>query len=180
MTAGKNIVYYFLATVIFFLLKFAFTFTTVNDLIFLLNPTDGLVELVTGSQSVYLSGSGYYHEKFNILIDKSCLGFNFWLLCFLMLTFLTLQYFNRHLHKALIIPASLFFAYLATLFVNASRIAASILAQKMANNFLPERPHFILHESVGVITNLIFLIAIYYLTERLLINKLPHAKPAKP
>jgi hypothetical protein len=44
---------------------------------------------LTGSHSVYISDKGYYHDNLNILIEKSCSGFNFLLLCFCMLTLTT-------------------------------------------------------------------------------------------
>jgi hypothetical protein len=63
-----------------------------------------------------------------------------------------------------------------TIFVNAARIVASIIVQHQANNFLPNRLHLILHEIVGVITNLTFLILIYIVSERFLTHKYHNAK----
>jgi hypothetical protein len=37
--------------------------------------------------------------------------------------------------------------------------------------FLPEKIHFIVHQSVGIITSLVFLIIIYCLTNKILTNK---------
>jgi len=161
---------------LFILLKFGFTLADNNNLTFLLKPTDKLVGLLTGSQSVYLADSGYFHERLNIIIDKSCSGFNFWILCFLLVTYLTVKHFDKSIHKFLMIPTALFVSYLLTLCVNASRIFASIVVQIQADKFLPERPHLILHEIVGITTNLIFLILAYVLIERFLIHKRYNAK----
>ena len=68
----------------------------------------------------------------------------------------------------LIIVFALFLSYIITVFANTSRIIVSIQAQEIANIFLPKRPHLMLHNLVGVTTNVIFLIVIYYLTNKLL------------
>ena len=157
------------------LLKFAFTLADNDSLTFLLKPTDKLVGLLTNSQSVYLADNGYYHTELNILINKSCSGFNFWLLSFLVFTYLAIKYLDKPLHKALTIPTALVGAYLLTVFVNASRIFASIVVQNLTKNILSNQQHLV-HETVGVITNLSFLVLAYYLTEKLLIHKQRHAK----
>ncbi len=172
----KNIPYYLTAVGLFILLKFAFTLADNNDLTFLLTPTDKLVGLLTGSHSFYLANSGFYHDKLNIIIDKSCSGFNFWLLCFLVFTYLTLKHLDKPLHKILSIPTVLLCAYLLTIFVNTSRIFASIIMQKQADKFLPVRPHLILHEAVGIVTNLTFLVLTYYIIEKILIHRQHNAK----
>ena len=161
---------------IFILIKLSYSLANNDDLTFLLKPTYKMVEVLTGSQFFYIPDIGYYCEKLNITIEKSCSGYNFWILCFIMLTFLALKYFERPFHKALIIPVALFTAYFLTIFVNTSRIFTSIILQGQANNFLPSRPHYMLHEIVGIITNLAFLILIYILTQKILIKKPSHAK----
>lgn len=174
---NKNIPFYLTTIGLFILLKFGYTLADNDNLIFLLKPTDKIVGLLTGSHSVYLSDKGYYHDNLNILIEKSCSGFNFMLLCFCMLTFLFLKYANKTILNFLSIPVALFASYLLTIFVNGSRIFVSIIMQQQANNFSPNRPHLILHEIVGVITNLTFLIIIYIVSEKFLTYKYQNAKP---
>jgi len=157
------------------LLKFGYTFAHNNDLIFLLKPTDKLVGILTASHSVYLSDKGYYHEHLNTIIDKSCSGFNFWILCFLLLSYLAGKYLNKILNKIISIPAALIAAYVLTIFVNTSRIYASIVIHTHTKNILLTQQH-IIHEGIGVITNLSFLILAYILFEKLLINKRFNAK----
>jgi exosortase K len=173
--SNKNIPYYLAAVGLFILLKFGYTLAENNDLTFLIKPTDKLVGLLTSSHSVYLSESGYFHEHLNIIIDKSCSGFNFWALCFLLFTYLTVRHFNRTLNKILTIPIALILAYLLTIFVNTSRIFASIVVQTQTKNILLNHQH-ILHEAIGIITNLTFLILAYVLIEKLLIHKRPNEK----
>lgn len=160
---------------LFILLKFGFTLADNNDLTFIIKPTDKLVGLLTGSHSVYLSESGYYHEHLNIIIDKSCSGFNFLILCFLLFTYLTVKHFDKALSKILTVPTALIGAYLLTIFVNTSRIIASIVVQTQTKNiFLNQQ--YIIHEAIGIITNLSFLILAYILLDKFLINKRHNAK----
>jgi exosortase K len=175
MLTSKNMPYYLTAIVLFMLLKLGFTFANNDSLTFLLLPTDKLVGLLTGSHSAYLADSGYYHNNLNIVIDKSCSGFNFWVLCFLVFTFLTVRYLDQPLHKILSIPATLISAYLLTIFVNTSRIFASVIVQTQAKNILQNQQHLV-HQSVGIIVNLTFLILAYYLIDKLLKYKQHHAK----
>jgi exosortase K len=174
-----NKIPYYLTTIGFFILfKFGYTLADNDSLILLLKPTDKIVELLTGSSSVYFSDKGYYHDNLNILIEKSCSGFNFMLLCFCMLAFLFLKYADKTIFKLSTIPSALFLSYLLTIFVNASRIFVSIIIQQQATILLPSIPRQILHEIVGVITHLTFLILIYMLAEKFLTNKYQYAKLA--
>ena len=158
-------------------MKLGYTFADNGNLSFLLQPTDKLVSFLTNSPSVYSESNGYFHEKLNILIDKSCSGFNFWILCFLVFTFLTIKYLRKPLHKLLSIPVALFGAWLLTIFVNTSRIYASIIIQNHSKNILANQQH-VVHEAIGIITNLSFLILAFYLVEKLLIHKMHNAKLA--
>jgi exosortase K len=173
---NKNITYYLTAVGLFVLLKVGFTFADNNDLSFLLKPTDKLVELLIGSQSVYLEDYGFFHEKMNIVIDKSCSGFNFWILSFLVFSYLGLKYFDKHLHKIWIIPTALLCAYLLAVFANVSRISASIIVHNQTANIFPTK-QFLIHESVGIITYFSFLVLAYCLIEKILKHKI-YAKPA--
>lgn len=175
MLTNKNMPYYLTAVGLFILLKFGFTVADNNDLSFLLKPTNQLVGLLTDSQSMYLADNGYYHARLNILIDKSCSGFNFWTLSFVIFTYLTVRYFDTNLHKILTIPFALIAAYLLTIFANTSRIVASIMVQAHTKNILPNHQH-ILHETIGIVTNLTLLILAYFLIEQRLIHKRHYAK----
>lgn len=165
--SNKNIPYYLTGFAIYIVLKFGYTKISVDGLIFLLKPVNKLLSLLIGSHSLYLSNKGYYFEELNILVDKSCSGFNFWLLSFLVFTYLFLKYICNSLYKVLVIPIVLLFTYLFTILVNTSRIYASIIVQSQTKTPFYNYQHLI-HESMGIITNLFFLILSYYLIEKLL------------
>lgn len=176
MLTKKNLPYYLTAFGIFILLKFGFTLTDTEDLAFLLKPTDKLVALLTGSHAVYNPSKGYYHANINVLIDKSCSGFNFWILSFLIFIYLTIKYVDTTLFKIISFPVTLVGSYLLTIVVNTSRIFTSIVIQNQTRNMI-EQQHFI-HESIGIITNVSFLVLCYVLTEKYLTKKRANAKLA--
>ncbi len=175
MQTNKDIPYYLTAAGLFILLKFAFTQADLSDINFLLKPTNHLVGLLTGSSAVYTSDTGYYHEQLHIIIDKSCSGFNFWVLGFLLFTYVIVKHSDKTLSKILAMPVALAVAYLLTIFVNTSRIFASIVVQTFTDTAFPNHQHLI-HETIGIITNLTFLVLAYVLIEKLLIHKRYHAK----
>lgn len=169
MFTQKNILFYSIAVIFFIALKFIFKNFDNQQLYFLLKPTNSLVEISTNSHSFFSNDLGFYHEKFNIIIDKSCSGYNLLLMIFLMLSFLGIKNFKKNWLKFFSIPASLFLAYSMTVFVNASRIFASILLQKKFAFFQFVNAK-VLHESIGIFVNVFFLILIYLFVE-FIINK---------
>uniref|UniRef100_UPI00404AD127 exosortase K n=1 Tax=Flavobacterium sp. TaxID=239 RepID=UPI00404AD127 len=175
MQADKNIRFYLTAVGLFVLLKFGFTMADNGDLTFLLKPTDKFIGLLTGSHSIYSPEKGFYHENLNIIIDKSCSGFNFWILSFLIFTYSIVKHFDKLLQKTMAIPFALIGAYLLTIFVNTSRIFVSIVIQNQTKNTFHNQQD-IIHEAIGIITNLTFLILAYLLLEKILIDKQNNAK----
>ncbi len=167
---NKNTPYYLIAIGLFVLLKFWIGTFENDKLIFLLKPTDKIFELVTGTHSEYNSESGFYYGKFNIVIDKSCSGYNFLLLCFVMLYFQIIKYAKQFKFKLLLLFGSLSIAYVLTILINSSRIIISVVFQNAKFDFLNLEPH-IIHESIGVITYLSFLLITYFLTEKILNKK---------
>jgi len=131
-----------------------------DQLFFILKPTNGLVEIFTGSPSFYDATIGYYYPNLNITIEKSCSGFNFWLLAFVLSAFVSLNYLQSKKAKAFIIPVMLVVSYLLTLFVNASRIVTSLAANSMTSAWY-DHPVTWLHQAEGAFIYLMFLILFY-------------------
>ena len=174
----RKLPYQLAAIGIFGLLKFWHIGANNEALAFLLRPTDALVGLATNSPSLYLPDRGYFHIDLNILIDKSCAGFNFWILCFLMLSFLAFGYLNRLRHLTIALPVSLLYAYFLTIFANTSRISIAVFLQNKTGVFFLKNPGWF-HEAQGVFVYLSCLTAIY-LTAEFMLTKLtrPNAQPA--
>lgn len=175
----RNLPYYVAVVLLCILLKIWFGgFATNDSLRFLLHPTNAIVGFLMGSPSVFLSEKGYFHPKINIVVDKSCSGFNFWVLCFTMLNFLLLKHCKTHFLKSAAIILTFVSTYFLTILVNSSRIFAAVVIQNAGNYFLSVKPHYMLHEIVGIATNLSFLLIIYILTEYYFIKKNHNEKPA--
>ncbi len=172
---SKKILPALLVILLFGILKYAYKYATTDDVKFLLAPTNLLVELMSGSQAVYASETGFFHSELNMVIDKSCSGANFLLICFLMLS-LQLLGLNRPLKNAFrIIPAVLLFSYLLTILTNSSRIYAALVVENIAgiHAFIPEN---ILHESTGVFIYLSVLVCLYLIAEWIITNRNSDAK----
>lgn len=115
-----------------------------------------------------LTNEGYYFQKLSIVVDKSCTGFGFFCNIFLFVSLILIQYLSSIKNKLWIIPSSLSIAYFIAIIANFSRIQLSIFGQNFANQFLPQRPHLILHDYIGhfVFTSFLLLtciILIFYL-----------------
>ena len=160
--------HYYYATIIglFVLLKQYYTTTSNGDLKFLLSPTNALVSWLFGSSPVYSATSGYIYDNLNITIEKSCSGYNFWILCFAMLAFLTVTSYKTHFRKIAGIVVLLVLSWLLTIFVNTSRIATAIF---ISEHFPNSSKHFPwLHQSEGIFIYLSFLIAFYMILNQIL------------
>ena len=171
---SKNTIYYLIAIGIFVLLKYAYTISNTHDLSFLLSPTNKLVGILTNSPWDYSIDNGYFYPQLHIFIDKSCSGFNFWILCFLILVFSTINNLNSRAsnktHKILAFIFSLLGAYIVTVIVNSLRIYASIVIQKNKLEIF-NLDQGITHEAIGILTNLFFLVLIYLFVEKSLKRK---------
>ena len=164
MNSLKNSIYYVLASALFIILKFAHASAENNDLYFLLKAVNQIIGFVLDSSSDYNQDIGFYHKTLNITIDKSCSGFNFLLLSFLILYLSNLKVLKSHFLKIIGIPLALILAFIFTVFVNTSRILTSILIEKKTN-----LNYSWLHEAEGSFIYVSFIILLY-----LFINHIQH------
>ena len=156
MKLPKHSTYYIVGIALFIGLKLMYSNANNNQVFILLKPVDKIVSFIFDSHSVYNNNTGFFHEKLNITIDKSCSGFNFLMLSFILLYFSFLKSLKSQFLKILVIPLALLFAYSFTLFVNASRVLTAIFIKKKTS-----LDYAWLHEAEGVFIYLSFLIALY-------------------
>lgn len=174
---AKNNPYFIAVGGIFILLKIRFKLASFEDLLFLLKPVDTIVGLMLNSQARYLPDVGYYHVGWNIAIDKSCSGFNFLLLAFVLFALILLPYFEKKIHKIGAVLGAFLGAYLLTIFANSSRIYTAIVVQNQTIDSFPENQHTI-HEAVGIITNVSFLVLAYFILNQRLTKIKNNETPA--
>lgn len=149
---------------LFLILKFWYTKTFTNDLLFLLAPTNQLLELFIGSNSTFIFDQGYFFQDINVLIDRSCAGINFWLISSIMLFFLIEKHFELNKQKFTSIFIAFTLAYLMTIVVNTSRIIACLFLEIQSGIQFNNDPKTT-HQLIGIITNLSFLVLSYLIIE---------------
>lgn len=165
---------FLLVFILFFILKTWYSTSQLNDLSILLAPTNYLVEFILGQKSTYIEHSGYYFPTLNVLIDKTCSGFNFFLLTFSLFSILGVSKFTKYTQYVLILLSACILAYFLTVLVNNFRIYVSIFIEEgLLNSFFKKRQHFKVHYIIGTLTNLSFLIIFFFGSQKLL-NSLNH------
>ena len=173
----RNLPYYPAIGAIIFLLKWSYTTAGPGDLQVLIRPVAGLVSLITGAAGEY-GEKGCYYAHLNIVIDKSCSGFNFLILCYGMLASLAIPSVSGVRAKMLAVILALPGALLLTVLVNSARILSVYFVQQLSGAFR-EHPATWLHQAAGAFIYLFFLMLIYIGAD-FLIHKLSgrHAKSA--
>lgn len=160
----KNI-HAFAGVALFVLLKVVYTQLSVDKLLFLLYPTNVLVSFFTSSTASYVQSSGFFHPDLNILVEKSCAGFNFLILCFLINYLTCLQNLVKTTKRWVALPICLLSSYILTIAVNASRIIIAI-SLGGTKTFLSNTPNF--HQLQGTFIYLFFLLLSYLILKQLL------------
>lgn len=160
MIRRKTLLYYLFTAMIFAGLKGWYANTTTDNLSFLLSPVSSLVNVATNMKSAYIKGAGFYYANADILINKSCSGFGFASICFLLLCYLVGKYINKSGVCLLLTLSSLMLAILFSIVVNSCRIILSI-SLKQNNEHLQTVNAMLSHETIGAVIYLFFLIAIY-------------------
>lgn len=171
----KKHVHILVGIAIFLLLKAWYTQTSSDELLFLLSPTNKLVSVFTASGFSYIKGSGYFHPEFNILIEKSCAGFNFLILCYLISYITCLQHLNSIPKKWTALPICLLCSYFITIAVNTSRILISIYLSTN-KNVLTNISSF--HQLQGTFIYLFFLLLSYLILKHLLNKRIKNEELA--
>jgi exosortase K len=167
MWTVRNLPYYLAIAGLFVLFKTAYTNFTTQSLQFLLVPVNKLIGIISGHAYTYLPGQGYYYPGLNMIIEKSCAGFSFMLICFVMLAFLLVSRSHRHVYKLTAIPVALLFAYVCAVFTNVSRIVISVFVLQHGGQYASIH-YSRLHQVQGIFIYLVSLIAVYLFVTHLI------------
>jgi exosortase K len=151
---------------VFVLLKWGYRHATPTHLSAFLSPTSAMIGVLFSSPGENINGS-FSHEKLKIVIDKSCSGFQFWLLLSTLLGVLMCTYAKTTPERWISVTVAWVIGYICTLWVNVSRITASITLEPLFKSTYPELSS-LSHQSIGIAIHLGFLILIYVLTEYLI------------
>jgi len=164
----KNGIFYLLALLMAFGLKYHYSHASSDDLVWILGPTAELVENVCGISFEKEKNTGFVNQGQRIIIAPSCAGINFLIIAFCMTVFSCLHHFRRRRLKLLCLGISALSSYLLGVAVNTVRIIVSIhLYETDINNswLTPERVH-----RIGGITIYFFFLCMFYLIIRIILN----------
>ena len=169
----QRIFEYFCLTIglmMFISLKLVYKFGD-NDFVYaLLYPTNYLFSLIEDSTWQYSSDVGFYHQQLHVIIDKSCSGGNFFILCLCLIYFGGLNKIKSFQSLVVLILLSSVIGYIYTILVNVSRI--SIISTLNEFNI---GINGWTHEAIGSFVYLSALMALYLfqniITNKLIINE---------
>jgi exosortase K len=156
----KTGVLYIVALFIAVGLKYHYSRAGSDDLGWILGPTAGVVETISGFRFEKETASGYINRKCRVIIAPSCAGVNFLIIAFCMASFSGLPHLRYSGTKVLWLGICAASAYLLTITVNAFRIIASIYTIEADIHYqwmTPER----LHRIEGIFIYFIFLCLFY-------------------
>ena len=161
-------------------LKYHYSHARSGDLGWILGPTAGMVEYLSGMTFEKEDGAGFVNRENRIIIAPSCAGVNFLIIAFCMAAFSGLHHLKSSGSKICWVGNSAAWAFVLTITVNALRIVASVYIYKADiyyHGLTPER----LHRIEGVFIYLFFLCLFYMALNKILdfCNRNPENKQKK-
>jgi exosortase K len=125
-------------------LKYHYSVAGSEDLAWILRPTAGLVELLSGIRFEEEAHTGFLSRAHRVVIAPACAGVNFFIVAFCMVVFSGVPRIEPSKLKCMWLAASVIAVYLLTIFVNALRIILSIYSYDVdlySGWTTPERVH---------------------------------------
>jgi exosortase K len=156
----NHAVYYLLILLTAWGLKFHYSRAGSDELVWVLAPTAGLVELISGIAFEKEAHTGFVGQGNRFIIAPACAGVNFLIIAFCMSAFSGMHAFKRQRSKLLWLGIAFLSAYLLTIVINALRIFVSIhtyAADIQLGWFTPAR----IHRLEGVVIYFFFLTLFY-------------------
>jgi len=163
----QTVLFCILALFIALGLKYHYSRAGSDDLLWVLSPTAGLVEYLSGIRFEKEENTGYVNHERQVIITPSCASINFMIIAFCMTSFSGLNALRRSRLKNLWLGISFLTAYALTLFVNAFRIIVSIHSYE-AEWFQSWGPAEMVHRIEGVFIYFTCLIFFYSMIGKIL------------
>ena len=164
----QNGIFLFLAAFLAVALKYHYSEARSEDLAWILRPTAGLVEWISGIPFEEEAHTGFVSYAHRIVIAPACAGVNFLIIAFCMAVFSGLHHMRDKGLKWLWLVGALIGAYGLTVFVNAVRIIVSIYSYGEEINFgwlTAQR----MHRLEGVVIYFFFLCLFYRIISAVLL-----------
>ena len=134
------------------LFKGGFSIANVNQLQWLLYPITAIVELFTTIDFTWTSNIGYT-SSLNIIIEKSCSGGNFFIICMLLLLIKNWNPYAIKL-KTVHLLFILFMSYVITVLANSMRIISAIKLvyfRQLTHYIDPKNAHLLLGSIIYIL-----------------------------
>lgn len=160
-----SIIIYIFTGLIIALLQYLYLYGDLQSLLFILKPVAVLVTLFTGQEYTYYRDIGFINNSEQINIGRECVGINFYTILFLMLIFTYIKRIKGKGNRYIFFAGTFIISYIVTILVNASRIIASLSIVGL--NIFPHRYEAIVHQSMGILFFLGYLIFIQLITTKL-------------
>lgn len=154
--------------IVYLLLKIIYLNLDTSQLKFLLLPEKTILSFLWNKNATEMLDGSYLFDSLNIIIDKSCSGFRLLQIIFLVLSVQIILSTKQKSLKIASYPIALLASYPLTIIGNSLRIAGSRIVQAAGDIALGTRPHYRLHEISGAFSNLLFLLIVFLLTNKIL------------
>ncbi len=165
----SDLPFYGFIAFVFIVFKLLYKYWGNDELLLLISPVSYLVSFFADSAVEYSSESGYFLPSLNIIINKSCSGFNFALITFIIFSFTIITKVKTAKNRIFLILLSFILAYILTIFSNTSRILSILKMNEIFPNW--DDKYEWLHVTQGSFVNLFFLIGSYLLLNKWLESK---------
>lgn len=169
LSDNSNVIFYVVTALIVVIVKLFYNVCDVSRLLFILFPVTKLTEIFTGINFYFEQGIGYVSYDGSIVIGKSCVGLNFFIIALCMFVFSFIKVFSNIKAKVLVFLVFIASSYIATIVVNFFRIAGSILILK-AGFLSGIIDKDILHKATGILFYFFFLVVCYYLAHKFIVK----------
>ena len=175
--ALHSLILYGLTLLIALGLKYHYSRSGSEDLLWVLAPTAGLVECISGTTFINEVNTGYVNFERRVIIAPSCAGINFMIIVFCMTAFSGLNTLTGVRTSPLCPMISLIIAYGLTLGVNSFRIIMSMVVYE-SEFFRSSASIDQIHKIQGI---LIYFISLYvfYLTLQKVLDMFQHHSTGK-
>lgn len=145
--------------VIAFTLKLLYPSATTDDLKLFIQPTSQIVSIVQ-NESFTHNGDGFYFPSLNVLIDKSCSGFNFFVIGLCVFASIVPYHLLTKRQCIVLMCSLLVITYTLTICVNTSRIVVAMFMLKLEPS-VPWITQPWVHEAEGALVYLFALLGAY-------------------
>jgi len=161
----QNGIFYLVVLVIAIGLKYHYSRAGSDELTWILAPTSGLVEHLSGIRFENEAHTGFVNHEYRVIIAPSCAGVNFLIIAFCTAVFSGIHRIERWRIKLVWLATGAISAYLLTLVVNTLRIILSIYmynADIYWGWITPQR----VHRLEGIVIYFFFLCLFYMIIKK--------------